>query len=61
VVARAWNALATTAVREDGLLGWVQGVGHEPESSRPITADTTADFAVGAFLLAGTEMAALSG
>jgi unsaturated rhamnogalacturonyl hydrolase len=61
VVARAWNGMVATAVREDGFLGWVQGVGHEPESSRPVTADSTADFGVGGFLLAGTEVAALSG
>jgi unsaturated rhamnogalacturonyl hydrolase len=61
VISRAWNGLVTTAVRPDGLLGWVQGVGHEPESSRPVTAETTADFGVGAFLYAGTEVAALTG
>jgi hypothetical protein len=57
-VVRAWNALADTAVRADGLLGWVQRVGHEPDSSQPVTATTT-DFAVGAFLLAAEQVAAL--
>jgi rhamnogalacturonyl hydrolase YesR len=61
VVARAWNGMVATAVHSDGFLGWVQGVGHEPESSRPVTADTTADFGVGGFLYAGTEVAALAG
>ncbi|KAB8161960.1 hypothetical protein FH609_025455 [Streptomyces sp. 3MP-14] len=60
VVTRAWNALVRDAIREDGLLGWVQGVGYEPESSQPVTATTTSDFAVGAVLLAGTEVAALA-
>lgn len=58
-VVRAWNALADTAVRADGLLGWVQQVGTEPDSSQPVTATTTADFAVGAFLLAAEQVAAL--
>jgi unsaturated rhamnogalacturonyl hydrolase len=60
VVARAWNGMVTTAVHTDGLLGWVQGVGYEPESSQPVTANSTADFGVGGFLLAGTEVAALT-
>jgi unsaturated rhamnogalacturonyl hydrolase len=61
VVARAWNGMVAKAVHADGFLGWVQGVGYEPESSQPITAGTTADFGVGGFLLAGTEVAALTG
>jgi unsaturated rhamnogalacturonyl hydrolase len=61
VVARAWNGMVATAVHADGFLGWVQGIGYEPESSRPVTADTTADFGVGGFLLAGTEVAGLAG
>lgn len=56
VAARAWQALARTALRPDGFLGYVQGVGDRPESSQPVTPETTADFAVGAFLLAGTEL-----
>jgi unsaturated rhamnogalacturonyl hydrolase len=61
VVARAWNGMVATAVRSDGFLGWVQGVGYEPESSQPVTAGSTADFGVGGFLYAGTEVAALAG
>ena len=58
-VVRAWNALADTAVRADGLLGWVQRIGHGPDSSQPVSATTTTDFAVGAFLLAAEQVAAL--
>jgi unsaturated rhamnogalacturonyl hydrolase len=61
VVARAWNGMVTKAVHPDGVLGWVQGVGYAPESSQPITYDSTADFGVGGFLLAGTEVARLAG
>lgn len=60
VVARAWNGMVQTAVRADGLLGWVQGVGSNPDSSQPVTATTTSDFGVGAFLLAGSEVAKLT-
>lgn len=58
VVARAWNGLVATAVRADGFLGYVQGIGLAPAQVR---ADQTADFGVGAFLLAGSEIAALTG
>lgn len=61
VVCRAWQGLVTTAVHPDGFLGYVQQAGHRPESSQPVTYDTTADFGVGAFLLGGTELARLLG
>ncbi|MER7691001.1 glycoside hydrolase family 88 protein [Streptomyces sp. NPDC097610] len=61
VVARAWNGLVSTAVHPDGFLGYVQNVGDRPESSQPVTYDSTANFGVGAFLLAGTELARLAG
>ncbi|MEV1024217.1 glycoside hydrolase family 88 protein [Streptomyces sp. NPDC050264] len=61
VAARAWNGLVSTAVHPDGFLGYVQKVGDRPESSQPVTYDSTADFGVGGFLLAGTELAALAG
>lgn len=60
VAARAWHGMVTTAVRPDGFLGHVQGVGYAPGSSQPVTAASTADFGVGAFLLAATELAELS-
>lgn len=60
VLARGWNALVRDAVHPDGRLGWVQGIGDRPESSRPITYESTADFGVGAFLLAGSQVARLA-
>ncbi|GAA2091724.1 glycoside hydrolase family 88 protein [Streptomyces albiaxialis] len=54
--AAAWRGLVTKALHDDGFLGYVQGVGDRPESSQPVTYGTTADFGVGAFLLAGTEL-----
>lgn len=60
VAARAWHGLTDTAVHPDGFLGYVQKVGDRPESSQPVTYDSTADFGVGAFLLAGSELAELA-
>src|SRR5262249_22170732 len=60
VVLRAWNGLVSTAVHSDGFIGYVQGVGDQPGSGLPPTADATADFGVGAFLLAGTELTKLA-
>ena len=61
VVVKAWNGLSTIAVHEDGFLGYVQKVGKEPASSQPVTYEITADFGVGAFLLAGSEVYKLAG
>jgi len=53
VVNRAWAALAFCVDASTGKLGWVQTVGLKPAG---VKADDTAEFGVGAFLLAGTEM-----
>jgi len=60
VVARAWNGLTATAVHSDGFLGYVQNVGDRPSSSQPVTYDSTADFGVGGFLLAGAELSRIA-
>jgi len=52
VVRAGWSALVR-AVRPDGMLGYVQGVGDRPGEAGP---DRTEIYGVGAFLLAGTEM-----
>lgn len=59
VVERAWVGLVEEAVHESGQLGYVQDVGEAPDSSQPVTYDSTADFGVGAFLLAGSQVHAL--
>ena len=58
VVTRAWQAMATTSVRSDGFLGYVQPVGAAPAK---VTAGTTANYGVGAFLLAGGQLTQLCG
>lgn len=49
---KAWMHLLSV-VDEDGKLGWVQPIGADPKS---VTADMTAVYGVGAFLLAASEM-----
>ncbi len=59
VLLKAWNALVTDAVHEDGMLGYVQGTGKEPKDGQPVTYDNVPDFedfGIGCFLLAGTEV-----
>lgn len=60
VVIKAWNAINTTAVNKNGLLGYVQGPGYKPESKYPLNAESTWDYGVGAFLLAGSEVVKLA-
>jgi unsaturated rhamnogalacturonyl hydrolase len=60
IVVTAWNGLVRTAVQSSGFLGYVQGVGGQPSSSQPVTATSTSNFGVGAFLLAGAEVAKLA-
>jgi hypothetical protein len=57
VVDRAWKALSTKAERADGFVGYVQ-----PEASGPgaAKATDTAAYGVGAFLLAGQQVADLT-
>ncbi len=50
-----WKYLTEVAVNEDGRVGYVQWVGGE--AGKAATAENTQDFAVGATLLAGCEMA----
>ena len=59
VVEGAWLGLVEEAVHEGGRLGYVQDVGEAPDSSQPVTYDSSADFGVGAFLLAGSQVHAL--
>lgn len=55
VLDRAWKALASV-VDADGKVGWVQPIGADPKK---VSAEMTAVYGVGAFLLAGTELYAL--
>jgi unsaturated rhamnogalacturonyl hydrolase len=59
-VERAWQGLTTTALQPSGLLGYVQGPARGPGDAQPVTATDTAAYGVGAFLLAGTQLAVLT-
>ncbi|MFC0430522.1 glycoside hydrolase family 88 protein [Kutzneria buriramensis] len=58
VVTRAWQAMAGTSVHSDGFLGYVQPVGSAPAKA---PAGSTANYGVGAFLLAGSQLGQLCG
>jgi len=60
VVARAWNGMVALAVHPDGKLGYVQGIGQQPVPARQVTYASTADFGVGVFLLAASEVMKLA-
>jgi rhamnogalacturonyl hydrolase YesR len=56
VVLKAWKYLTTTALQEDGTLGYIQPIGEKAIPGQVVNARSTADFGVGAFLLAAAEM-----
>ncbi|MEV6645925.1 glycoside hydrolase family 88 protein [Amycolatopsis sp. NPDC051371] len=58
VVDKAWTALSTKALQTDGKVGYVQPVGDRPATAK---VSDTAAYGVGAFLLAGQEVAKLQG
>ncbi|MDL2213721.1 glycoside hydrolase family 88 protein [Bacteroides sp. OttesenSCG-928-J23] len=54
-VEKAWNYLTQIALQDNGKVGYVQPIG-ENAGQHKVDAQTTADFGVGAFLLAACEM-----
>lgn len=55
-VAKAWKYLTKTALQKDGKIGYVQPIGERADQNKNVGPETTADFGVGAFLLAVSEM-----
>lgn len=56
---KGWYALANDALHENGFLGYVQSTGKQPSDGQPVTYDRAPnfeDYALGAFLLAGSEI-----
>lgn len=53
--ARGWGYLENVALQSTGKVGYVQPIGAQPTEATPY--EKTADFGVGAFLLAGCEAA----
>ncbi len=57
VVEKAWNYLTETALQPDGSVGYVQPIGEKAIPGQVVNSGSTANFGVGAFLLAACEMA----
>lgn len=53
---KAWGYLSQIALQPDGRIGYVQPIGERADQHNNVGPETTADFGVGAFLLASAEM-----
>lgn len=59
-VDKAWKYLTTVALQPDGSIGFVQPIGGSAIPDQILTAASTANFGVGAFLLAACERCKVS-
>jgi len=55
-IEKGWKYLTQTALQTDGSIGYVQPIGERADQHKNVGPTTTADFGVGAFLLAASEM-----
>lgn len=55
-IERSWKYLTEVAMQPDGSIGYVQPIGERANQHKSVGPQTTADFGVGAFLLAASEM-----
>lgn len=55
VATKAWDYLSTRALQDDGSVGYVQPIGEKAIRGQTLTAQNTANFGTGAFLLAACE------
>lgn len=55
VIKKSWEYLSTVALQEDGRVGYVQPIGERAIPGQVVDSNSTADFGVGAFLLAACE------
>ena len=58
---KGWYFLYNTALQADGTVGYVQPIGENSKQSLNIGGGNTANFGVGAFLLAASEISKLAG
>lgn len=56
IALKSWRYLSETALQRDGKLGYVQPIGEKAIPGQVVDANSTANFGVGAFLLAAAEM-----
>lgn len=57
VAAKAWDFLMNTSLQDNGAVGYIQPIGEKAIPGQVVDAGSTADFGVGAFLMAASEMA----
>jgi unsaturated rhamnogalacturonyl hydrolase len=57
---KGWNYLQTIALQPDGKIGYVQPIGERAIPGQVVDKNSTANFGVGAFLLAACEMVRFS-
>lgn len=55
VIKKAWKYLSKTALQKDGTIGYVQPIGEKAIPGQVVDENSTANFGVGAFLLAACE------
>ncbi|MDH7463135.1 glycoside hydrolase family 88 protein [Chitinophagaceae bacterium 26-R-25] len=56
VVKKSWTYLSKTAMQQDGTIGYVQPIGDRAIPGQVVDKNSTANFGVGAFLLAACEI-----
>ena len=56
VAVKGWNYLTKIALQPDGKIGYVQPIGEKAIPGQVVDQNSTANFGVGAFLLAASEM-----
>lgn len=56
VVNKAWKYLTAFALQPDGRVGYIQPIGEKAIPGQVVDTNSTSNFGVGAFLLAGAEM-----
>lgn len=56
VVLKSWKYLTEVALQDSGRVGYVQPIGERAIPGQVVDSDSTANFGVGAFLLAASEM-----
>ena len=54
-VEKSWKYLSNTALQKDGSIGYVQPIGERAKPGQVVDKHSSANFGVGAFLLAATE------
>ncbi len=56
VIEKSWKYLTETALQTNGKIGYVQPIGEKAIPGQVVDENSTADFGVGAYLLAASEM-----